>query len=146
MKVKHSLKISLHGMDSRMQSMMASYLELNCKGIACVAKEFEAEAEIVDVDLADSKNILQERLAQKPAKPIIAISLYDISSPLAIYVKKPIKTQDLIKTINTVKKIFLIRKRVNLILTLTYLPRNEKFLKYFNRTPLLKQKRLLLIS
>ncbi|MEE9338478.1 MAG: hypothetical protein V3U87_10385 [Methylococcaceae bacterium] len=104
MKVKHSLKISLHGMDSRMQSMMTSYLELNCKGIACVAKEFEAEAEIVDVDLADSKNILQERLAQKPDKPIIAISLYDISSTLAIYVKKPIKAHDLIKTINTVKK------------------------------------------
>lgn len=91
-------------MDNRMQSMMTSYLELNCKGIACVTKEFEAEAEIVDVDLADSKNILQERLAQQPAKPIIAISLYDISSTIAIHVRKPIKTHDLIKTINTVKK------------------------------------------
>ncbi len=105
MKAQHSLKISLHGMNDRMHSMMTSYLELNCKGIAFVTEEPDADAEIVDVDLAPSKNILQERLAQQPSKPIIALSLYDIPSTKAIYVKKPIKAQDLIKTINTVKNL-----------------------------------------
>lgn len=107
MKAQHSLKVSLHGMNDRMQTMMASYFELNCNGIACVVEESEADAEIVDVDLSDSKNILQERLAQQPVKPIIAISLYDVSSSAAIYVKKPIKVHNLVNAINKVRDGFL---------------------------------------
>lgn len=107
MKVQHSLKVSLHGMNSRMQAMMASYLELNCNGIAYVVDEIEADAEIVDVDLADSKNILEERLSQQTSKPIIAISLYDLSSNAIIYVKKPIKVDQLVTAIDKAKNGFI---------------------------------------
>ena len=105
MKAQQSLKVSLHGMNSRMQAMMASYLELNCNRIANVVDDAEAEAEIVDVDLSGSTNILEERLAQQPSKPIIVLSLYDDSSNLrgVVYVKKPVKVDELIKAINKVK-------------------------------------------
>ncbi len=105
MKTQQSLKVSLHGMNSRMQVMMASYLELNCNRIANVVDDAEAEAEIVDVDLSGSTNILEERLAQQPSKPIIVLSLYDDSSNLKgiVYVKKPVKDDELIKAINKVK-------------------------------------------
>jgi len=100
---QHLLKISLHGMNSRMQAMMRSYLELNCHGIAYIVEEAESDAEIVDIDLAESKNILEERLAQQPSKPIIVFSLYDVSFDV-IYVKKPIKVDTLVNAIVEVKK------------------------------------------
>ena len=75
MRARNLLKVSLHGMNERMQMMMAAYLELNCRGMAYVVDELEAEVEIVDVDVADSKTILQQRLEQQPGKPIIVISL-----------------------------------------------------------------------
>lgn len=110
MSVQYLLKVSLHGMNDRMQIMMASYLELNCKGIACVVDELDAEVEIVDVDLSHSKNILQQRLEQQPAKPIIVISLYDDISDLAIYVKKPIETNELVNALNKAKRAVLAGK------------------------------------
>lgn len=105
MKAQYSLKVSLHGMNSRMKAMMMSYLELNCNRIAKVVNEAEAEAEIVDIDLSGTTNILEERMAQRPSKPIIVLSLYDDSSSLkgVVYVKKPIKVDDLIKAIDKVK-------------------------------------------
>ncbi len=106
MKVQHSLKVSLHGMDNRMRAMLTSYLELNCKGIAYVVDESEAEAEIVDADLSQSKDIVQERLTQEPAKPIIVMSLYEVSSKRIAYVQKPIVAQNLINAINRVKESF----------------------------------------
>jgi len=112
MRAQYLLKVSLHGMSERMQTMMASYLELNCKGIACIVDEFEAEAEIVDVDLSDSKNILQQRLEQRPAKPIIVISLYDCLSDLAIYVKKPIEEKSLVNALNKAKEAVLTGRTV----------------------------------
>lgn len=108
MEDQSSLKVSLHGMDVRMQAMMKLYLELNCKGIADVVDDFDSNAEIVDVDdVAVSKNILQERVAQHPERPIIAISLYDVSSDLAIYVKKPIEVYHLVGAIKKAKKVLL---------------------------------------
>ena len=105
MNSQQSLKVSLHGMNSRMQAMVTSYLELNCNRIANVVSEAVAEAEIVDVDLSGSTNILEERLAQHPFKPLIVLSLYDNFSSLngVVYVKKPIKVDELIKAINKVK-------------------------------------------
>ncbi|MCK5830966.1 MAG: PilZ domain-containing protein [Methylococcales bacterium] len=107
MRARNLLKVSLHGMNERMQMMMAAYLELNCRGMAYVVDELEAEVEIVDVDVADSKTILQQRLEQQPGKPIIVISLYDELSDLAFYVKKPIETNDLVNALNKAKEVIL---------------------------------------
>lgn len=104
MKALPPLKVSLHGMNSRMQSMIKAYLQLNCQSVAYVVKEFDADAEIVDLDSEPSENILDERLKQQPSKPIIAISLYDLSSDEAIHVKKPVKADDLVDAIHRARE------------------------------------------
>ena len=98
------LKVSLHGMNKRMQKMMTNYLEISCNGIAYVVEESEAQAEIVDIDLTNSKTLLTERLAQQPSKPIIAFSLQNISNENIIYVKKPIEIPKVIDAIKIAKK------------------------------------------
>jgi hypothetical protein len=104
MKAQPPLKVSLHGMNNKMQSMIEAYLQLNCQSLACVVKEFEADAEIVDLDSLPSDNILEERLGMQPPKPIIAISLYDLPSNEATHVRKPVKADDLVDAINWAKK------------------------------------------
>jgi uncharacterized protein involved in exopolysaccharide biosynthesis len=101
------LKMSLHGMDERMQKMMANYFKLPCRGTAIVVDDSEAHAEIVDVDLAPSKSLLEERLAQKPSKPIIALSLNEISASGVIYVKKPIAVPDVLAAFGLTRKVLL---------------------------------------
>lgn len=98
------LKVSLHGMNNRMQKMMTNYLEISCDGIAYVVEESEAQAEIVDIDLTNSKTLLKERLAQQPSKPIIAFSLQNIPNENIIYVKKPIEIPKVIDAIKIAKK------------------------------------------
>lgn len=104
MKAQPPLGVSLHGMTDKMQSMMTSYLRLNCQSIASVVNELDADAEIVDLDSLPSKNILAERLAMEGKKPIIALSLYDLPSGDAIHVKKPIKADDLVEAIRWARK------------------------------------------
>lgn len=106
MRSQYLLKVSLHGMSDRMKTMTTSYLELNCNGLACVVDDNEAEAEIIDVDLSNSSSILQQRLEQQPAKPIIALSLYNEVSEVSgvtVYVKKPIEKIDLVGALNKVR-------------------------------------------
>ncbi len=98
------LKVSLHGMNKRMQKMMTNYLEISCDGIAYVVEESEAQAEIVDIDLTNSKTLLTERLAQQPSKPVIALSLQNISNENIIYVKKPIEIPKVIDALKIAKK------------------------------------------
>ncbi len=101
------LKMSLHGMDERMQKMMANYFKLPCRGTAIVVDDSEAHAEIVDVDLAPSKTLLDERLAQKPSKPVIALSLNKISASGVIYVKKPIAVPDVLAAFGLTRDVLL---------------------------------------
>lgn len=97
------LKISLHGMSDRSQKMMASYLRLVCGDIATLVADEEAEAEIIDVDCPEANNLLKKRLAQRPSKPIIAISLHEVSSTEVIFVKKPLVVSIFIHALLTVK-------------------------------------------
>lgn len=98
------LKVSLHGMNNQAQKMMSKYLEMCCNDIAQVVEESKADAEIVDVDLAQSKTFLEERLAQQPPKPIIALSVQEVSFDNVVYVKKPIDVPSVVAALRTVKK------------------------------------------
>lgn len=111
--ISSSLKISLHGMNKKMQKIMANYLEISCKGLAHVVGENEAHAEIIDVDLAHSKYLLTERLSQQPSKPIIALSTQKISIENVIYVKKPIETPNVINALKTAKTNLLSNKELS---------------------------------
>ena len=101
------LKVSLHGMNERMHKMMVHYLKLPCRGIAIAVDDDQAHAEIVDVDLSPSESLLEERLAQQPTKPIIALSLNEISLSGVIYVKKPIEVPDVLAAFAVAKNVIL---------------------------------------
>lgn len=90
--------------------MMVSYLEMNCKGMAHVVKNSESDAEIVDIDLARSKSLLKERLAQQPSKPIIVLSSKKVLADNIIYVQKPIDAHHVIDALKTAKKSLLSNK------------------------------------
>ena len=102
-KEHHLLKVSLHGMNTRVYKMMVNFLEITCKSIASVVEESESEIEIIDADLTDSKLLIEERLLRQPSKPIIVLSLHKISFDNIIYVKKPINVLSIKKALKIAK-------------------------------------------
>jgi hypothetical protein len=78
-------------MNERIQKMMRTYLKLACNGVAQVVEEHEAEVEIIDVDLASSTSLLQERKAQQSSRPLIVLSLQEVLTDDIIYIKKPLE-------------------------------------------------------
>lgn len=112
-KTSNILKVSLHGMNDRMQKMMINYLDLCCKGMAQVVEESKSDVEIIDIDTVDSKPLLERRLVQHPVKPIIVLSLQEVSYDGVVYVKKPIDIDSVVNALITVEKILLKKKAVS---------------------------------
>lgn len=104
-KNKIPLNVALYGMDGRSHKTMIMYLQGPCKGKAVVVDEFDAEIDIIDADFAKAKSILETRKAKTPNRPIIILSLQDVSIEGTIYVKKPIQTADLLEALNEAKAI-----------------------------------------
>lgn len=102
---QYPLKVSLHGMNERMQIMIINYLKLICNNMAIIVEEREAEAEIIDADFYHSKSLLEHRLARQSSKPIIAISLQEVQSNELIYVKKPVEVKDFVRAISAAKEL-----------------------------------------
>jgi hypothetical protein len=103
----NSLRVSLHGMDVNSRKRMANYLDICCKNQAFVVEDSEAQAEIVDADQLLSFNSLKERMMMNHPKPTIAISIRDIDLENVIYLKKPIKIEQMLDAITKVKGILL---------------------------------------
>jgi len=91
---KSPLKIALHGMDGRNYKMMVMYLQGPCKG-AAVVEDLNAEVDMIDADSVQAKKLLEQKLAES-ARPIIALSLQELTFENILYVKKPVKTDDLL--------------------------------------------------
>jgi len=102
-----SLRVSLHGMDVNSRKRMANYLDMCCKNEAFVVEDSEAQAEIVDADQLLSFDLLKERMMMSHPKPIIAISIRDVDLENVIYLKKPIKIEQMLDAITKVKGILL---------------------------------------
>lgn len=105
-KSKAPLKVALHGMDERSQKMMMMFLHGPCKGIAVVVNDHNAEADIFDADMFNGQKLLDERVTQKTAKPIIVLSLHDRQWENALHVKKPIKTDEMVAVLSRAKLLF----------------------------------------
>ena len=97
------LKISLHGMDFQKQKTMSNYIKQISKDTIYIVHESESNAEIFDIDLAESKKLLQTRLSQKTSKPVIVLSINDVSLDNVIYVKKPITIPHFLDAIKKVQ-------------------------------------------
>jgi len=109
-KRKSPLKIALHGMDDRAYKMMVMYLQGPCKGAAVVVEDLNADADIIDADSVKAKKLLEQRLTES-VRPIIALSLQELAFENIIYVKKPIKTADLLSALSEADAIVSVKKK-----------------------------------
>jgi len=96
---KSPLKIALHGMDGRTYKMMVMYLQGPCKGAAIVVEDLNADIDMIDADSVKAKTLIEQRLTES-TRPIIALSLQELTFENILYVKKPVKTDDLLFALN----------------------------------------------
>jgi hypothetical protein len=95
-KDKKPIQVALYGMDERTYKTMVMFLHGPCKEIAVVVDETEAEIDLIDADYIKARDVLDERQSKTPERPIILLSLQELSLPGTIYVKKPVQSPDLI--------------------------------------------------
>ncbi len=111
------VKLASLGMDPRLQKMLVMFLKGPCKGSATIVDDVAADADIIDtdnigganVDLIDidsvnSKHLLEQRRKLNPDRPIIVISLQDVTMEGVVFLKKPIKALAMIDVISQVRK------------------------------------------
>ena len=99
------LNVALFGMDGRSLKTMTLYLQGPCKGKAVVVNELDAEADIIDADCINAKEILEDRRLKSPNRPIILLSLEELKIEGTLYVKKPVETNELLEAVAKVAAI-----------------------------------------
>jgi hypothetical protein len=95
-KRKSPLKIVLHGMDGRTYKTMVMYLQGPCKGAAIVVEDIDAEVDMVDADSVNAKTLLEQKQAENSVRPIIVLSLKEQKLENVLYVKKPVRTAEML--------------------------------------------------
>lgn len=108
-----SLKVALYGMDQRSYKMMSLYLKGPCKGLATVVNETEAEIDLLDADHIKARELLDQLQSKTPTRPIIILSLEEIRLEGTIYVKKPVKMNDIIAALKLAKESLGARSKKN---------------------------------
>lgn len=112
-KMKRSipLKVSLHGMNDRMQKLMVQCLNTLRESVdtVVVVADDEALVEIID---SPAPSLLEEHLARNSAKPIIVISLHEVISDEIIYIKKPVQSSKLLEALQAAEGILNSRPEV----------------------------------
>lgn len=99
-KSKSPLKVALHGMEDRTAKTMVMYLQGPCRGAAVVVSDSEADVDVFDADVAGVGALMDAHWAKKPHRPVIALSLRDGELAHVFYVKKPVKTDDMLGALN----------------------------------------------
>jgi len=99
-KSKSPLKVALHGMEERTSKTMVMYLQGPCRGAAVVVNDSDASIDIFDADTMDAGKLIAEHHAKKPYRPAIALSLRDGTLDYVLYIKKPVKTDDMLAVLN----------------------------------------------
>jgi hypothetical protein len=95
-KSKNPLKVALHGMEERTAKTMVMYLQGPCRGAAVVVGDQIAEVDIFDADMHGIEKLMEDHRAKKPFRPVIALSLRDGTLADVLYVKKPVKTHEML--------------------------------------------------
>lgn len=109
------LKVSLFGMNNRAQKLMANSLRMLKDSIDTeVVSDIEGQVEIIDLDLSTSDpNLLEDRLAQHPTKPIIVLSLQETLSNEVMYIKKPLQSAALLVALKKAKTVLQAKTSAN---------------------------------
>ena len=103
---KRPLQIALHGMDDRATKMLAMYFKGLCNGAAVLAPNREdADVDMFDADVLPSKKILDTYLKEHLIRPVIALSVEEISQKGVFYIRKPVSVDDMLRVIAEAKKV-----------------------------------------
>ena len=99
-KSKNPLKVALHGMEERTAKTMVMYLQGPCRGAAVVVNDSDADVDVFDADTVGVSKLMAEHREKKPYRPVIALSLRDGELAHVFYVKKPVKTDDMLAALD----------------------------------------------
>jgi hypothetical protein len=99
-KSNHPLKVALHSMEERTAKTMVMYLQGPCRGAAVVVSDSDAEIDIFDADTSGATALMNEHRTRKPHRPVVALSVRDGELAYVFYVKKPVKTDDMLAALD----------------------------------------------
>ncbi|MGD0958211.1 MAG: hypothetical protein ABSB19_00240 [Methylomonas sp.] len=101
--VSSPMLIALFGMDSRSSKNMEMYFKGPCGGIAAVVGEQNAEIDMIDADYRQAFEILQNRKALEPKRPIILLSIKSLNVEDTFFIQKPVTVAQITTTLNQIQ-------------------------------------------
>jgi hypothetical protein len=116
---KTPLKVSLYGMDARAIKIMAMFLQGPCDGVAIVVDNpKDADIDIFEGDAPDSKKLLATYCQENQQKPLIILSLREVTQEHALHVKKPIDKDNMLLVLEQAKKLIAMRTKKAMLMSL----------------------------
>ncbi len=98
------LRVSVKGVTNNMLNML-QYFFGNSRNSNCEIVNHElAELTIIDLDGSEGRRLLDEYQEKSPEHPLIILSLHNIEVENAILVPKPLKPEQLMKALDTLKQ------------------------------------------
>jgi hypothetical protein len=99
-------KLATHGIDPRALKNMTLFLQGPCEGKAVLVDDFmDADYDIFDADVLDSKKLLDKHLQADIQRPVIVLTLREFVPDGVLQLLKPIKTSDMLLVLNKAKKL-----------------------------------------
>lgn len=95
-------RVALHGMDSRTCKTMEMYLKGPCRGAAQVVAPDDAQIDMIDADHAKAREILDQRKAAAPGRPIILLSLQSLQIDNTFFIKKPVTAEQILGVLDKI--------------------------------------------
>lgn len=100
---KETLKVVLSGMDERTRKTLTLYLQGPCKAAGVTIVDFlEADLEIIDADLREGRSLLDKRFSETLPRPLIVLSLQEISREGVFYIKKPVQVESMLDALDRI--------------------------------------------
>ncbi|MEN8177387.1 MAG: hypothetical protein ABFS39_02075 [Pseudomonadota bacterium] len=98
------IRVAAVGMDERMRNALRLFFKGPCKNLCILVEEDSAETGILDMDGYHEQDLLAEYRERHPNQPVILLSLHEINAENGVYVKKPLKPDQLISALTKAKQ------------------------------------------
>ena len=102
---REPLRVGMFGMNDRARTTLEMYLQGPCKNRAVVAEDAAAQISIVDMDGLHAKKILAKEKEREPNRPIILLSLAVQEESDAIYVRKPVRVEQMLSALEEARRV-----------------------------------------
>ncbi len=90
-----TLRISTIGMDQRARDALELFFHNICRDSYLLTEEMDADVTIIDMDSIEAERHRKEHFSRHPDRPTILISLLEMESDNAIFLKKPLQPGEL---------------------------------------------------